>query len=188
MTDTITGMRTEHTNLLKLLYVLQRQMEIFAAGANPGFDLMQDILDYNTNYFERVHHSKEETMMAHLARQAHELQPDIARIHEEHEQISQLTHKLTGTLDDIIIGSSMTPRESVVNMIQEFINLNREHIRHEEQVIFPAAIKNLKDKHWQEIEESVPADDDPLFGKEVKDQYQNLYQSIMEENTASTSE
>ncbi len=183
MADTITGMRTEHTNLLKLLYVLQRQVEIFAAGANPGFDIMQEILDYNSNFFERVHHSKEESMMAHLGQHLADLDQEIARIRAEHEKISQLTHTLTGTLDDIIIGASMTPRESVVNMIMEYVNLNREHIRHEEQAIFPLALKHLKEQDWLDIEEAVPADDDPLFGKEVKDQYQNLYRSIMDANT-----
>ncbi len=184
MADTITGMRTEHTNLLKLLYVLQRQAEIFASGAKPAFDLMQDILDYLTNYFERVHHSKEEAMMSRLATLTSDAAQPVSRIRDEHEKISKLAHTLAGNLDNIIIGSDMTPRDTVVNMIMDFVNFNREHVRHEEQFVFPLAMQHLRESDWQEIEKSVPADDDPLFGEEVKSQYQNLYRSIVDAGSA----
>lgn len=180
-------MRTEHQNLLKLLHSLQTQMGVFAEGQKPNFDLVQDILDYITNFFERFHHGKEEIMLLKLQQRLPDLESGLSETRQEHEQLSKLTHELVATIDDIVVDSNLISRESVAKLATDFINSNREHIKHEEQFIFPLALNQLKEKDWRDIAASIPASDDPLFGKEVQQQYQTLYRTIIEQSISTES-
>lgn len=179
MSDIINAMRTEHMNLLRLLHLLEKQMQAFSRGDKADFSLIMDLLDYLGNYFERLHHPKEDAMMDRLGERLPELASQLLQMKEEHEHLAGLLHRFSATMDDIVMGSDMMPRDSIAAMAVELVNLNREHIKHEEQLIFPKALASLREKDWQEIDAAAPDARDPLFGSEVQEQYQNLFRNLV---------
>lgn len=179
MSDTIQTMRTEHMNLLRLLHLLEREMGVFARGDKADFELITDMLDYVGNYFERIHHPKEEAMVEHLRERAPDLEPQLTGMKQEHERLGELLHRFRATVDDIVMGSDMMPREAINDMATQLITLNREHIKHEEQFIFPRALAKLREKDWLLIAAGSPESTDPLFGAEVQDQYRDLLKRLL---------
>lgn len=179
MSDIIHAMRTEHMNLLRLLHLLEQQMQSFSRGDTADFELIGELLDYLGNYFERLHHPKEEAMMDRLGERVPELATQLAQMKDEHEHLAGLLHRFTATMDDIVMGSDLMSRDGVTTMAEELVNLNREHIKHEEQLVFPRALASLRERDWQEIESVAPEARDPLFGNEVQEQYQNLFRNLL---------
>ncbi len=56
----------------------------------------------------------------------------------------------------------------------------REHMLKEERNLFPLTMVVLTKEDWQLIDEEVDAIDDPLFGEMIAEEYQRLYQLIVD--------
>ena len=59
--------------------------------------------------------------------------------------------------------------------IRDFIAIQKSHIDLEEATIFPLIHKTLSAKDWLEIEQSLQASIDPLFGIKALGRYDNIY-------------
>ena len=59
----------------------------------------------------------------------------------------------------------------------------REHMLKEERRLFPLAMAVLAKADWQLIDEGVDAIDDPLFGEMIAEEYQRLYQLIVDHSS-----
>jgi branched-chain amino acid transport system ATP-binding protein len=67
----------------------------------------------------------------------------------------------------------------LIDLLREYIYLIRSHMDVEESKSFPRAKQVLTDDDWSEIDEGFSYKDDPLFGKIIYKQYQDIYDSIV---------
>jgi len=173
----IDQLHQDHVNTSKLLVSLQKQMEAFDKGEATDFGLMQNIIDYISEYTDKVHHPKEDLIYTALENRDPGCKDLVDELHKEHKQLSSLTNDFTLTLEEIVLDSVIS-RESVSKQGHDFILQNRKHLEKEEKTIFPLVIKTLTNEDWDSIEPSLQAQDDPLFGQSIQEKYKTLYSQI----------
>ena len=151
-------------------------------GSKPQayFDVMRAMLFYIDEFPERLHHPKEtELLFPPVARLAPETREAIARLDREHVQgeasVRELQHLL---LAWELLGE--TRREAFETAAKRYLSFYMDHLKLEETVILPAALRVLSDEDWREIDAAFESNCDPLTGKYPRDPiYDRLFTRIV---------
>lgn len=158
--------RDEHTALAAMLRSLGMMVDR-GPGAHPQnfFDVLRSMLFYIDEFPERLHHPKEtELLFPKVAERVPETAALIAQLDKEHElgesNVRKLQHLL---LAWELLGESR--REPFAVAAKRYLGFYLEHMRLEENVILPAALKVLSVEDWQEIDAAFETNCDPLTGK-----------------------
>jgi len=173
--------RDEHTTLAAMLRSLG-MMVARGPGTNPQnfFDVLRAMLFYIDEFPERLHHPKEsELLFPKVAARAPETARLIAQLEEEHQQgessVRELQHLL---LAWELLGESR--REPFDVATKRYLSFYLEHMRLEETVILPAAMKVLSAADWKDIDAAFETNCDPLTGKYPRDPlYDQLFTRIV---------
>jgi len=178
--------RDEHTTLAAMLRSLGMMVDR-GPGAHPKnyFDVLRAMLFYVNEYPERLHHPKEtELLFPKVAERVPETAELIAQLDREHalgeSNVRELQHLL---LAWELLGESRRERFAVA--ARRFLSFYLEHMRLEENVILPAALKVLKPEEWQAIDAAFETNCDPLTGKYPRDpMYEQLFTRIVNQAPA----
>lgn len=173
--------RDEHAVLAALLRSLEMMLER-GAGKEPEnyFDAMRAMLFYIDEFPERQHHPKEsELLFPRVARLVPETQELIARLDQEHANgeavVRELQHLLLAWQ---LLGESR--RAAFDAAAKRYLAFYLEHMRLEETVILPAALKVLSAADWEELDTAFATNCDPLSGKYPRDPaYDQLFTRIV---------
>jgi hemerythrin-like domain-containing protein len=171
----------EHTALASMLRSIGMMLER-GPGSKPQayFDVMRAMLFYIDEFPERLHHPKEtELLFPPVARLAPETREAIARLDREHvlgeASVRELQHLL---LAWELLGE--TRREAFETAAKRYLGFYLDHLRLEETVILPAAMRVLSDDDWREIDAAFETNCDPLTGKYPRDPiYDRLFTRIV---------
>ena len=171
-------LREEHTNIGRLLRALERQVDIFAEGGSPDYDVIVGVADYFLDYPDRCHHPKEDRVFRRMA----EIEPgaaakvgDLMGAHRVlHQQALSFRQALT-----MLLGETDIPRASVVDRAQDFARAQWEHIRMEEEHFLPVAEQLLSAADWTAIEAELSARQDPVFGGRVESVFKTLSERLL---------
>jgi len=173
--------RDEHATLAAMLRSLGMMVER-GPGPDPQnyFDVLGAMLFYIDEFPERLHHPKEsELLFPRVARLVPETRELIARLDKDHDKgesnVRELQHQLMAW--QLIGDSRRAAFEEAAKRYQAFY---LEHMRLEETVILPAALKVLSDSDWKEIDAAFETNCDPLTGKYPRDPaYDKLFTRIV---------
>lgn len=156
MSDIVERLRGEHADMDRLLGVLERQLDAFAAGGAPDYEILQAVVDYFLDYPDRVHHPKEDV----LARAVLAQSPDTAAIplilQAQHEELADLARRFGGFVRRVLEEAEL-PRDKLLTRGSEFIAFQREHMRMEERHFFPAAERALSTRDLARLEDELAA-------------------------------
>jgi hemerythrin-like domain-containing protein len=78
-----------------------------------------------------------------------------------------------------VLDEAKVSRDAVVRWATGFIDQQREHMRMEESIFFPAAEKALTAKDWSDLAALMTRADDPLFGVQVGARFEQLRKMIL---------
>jgi hemerythrin-like domain-containing protein len=70
----------------------------------------------------------------------------------------------------------------VVDAALSYVQSNFDHMRLEENTVFPGAEDTLTEDDWAAIKVRLSASADPLFGSIQEQRYTGLYEAILEES------
>lgn len=178
MSEVIRVLRREHANMASLVKTLEWQIAEFERGGSPDYDVIRAALDYFLSFPELYHHPKEDMIYARLS----ERDPDAARrvgdLRREHEILAARSREFSAGVI-AVIDEAQVPRESLARWGRAFIDLQVAHMRMEEDVFFPAALKGLSEADWRNLKADMTSEDDPLFGEHVGGRFEALRQSIL---------
>lgn len=81
----------------------------------------------------------------------------------------------------MILMDAVIPLDSVATALEQFIALQQQHLDYEESTIFPLLRRSLTEDDWRHLEHNWMhmTEDDPLFGREVKERYQDLAAQLL---------
>jgi hemerythrin-like domain-containing protein len=175
--NTVTHWHTEHMYFRRLLGLLQQELDVFAAGERPNYELMFDILTYLREFTDRVHHPREDVAFACLARRAPEMQLPLARLQQEHRVIAHAGEALLRLLASILDGS-VVPRAEVESAAATYLVYHGSHIAREEEDVLSRAATALTREDWKAVHDAVPHADDPLFGARPEERFRQLRRQI----------
>ena len=181
MNKIMTELHQDHIHLARVLCVLDKQLEMLKSDADADLFLMIDILDYIQHYPDLVHHPKEDIVYEVFKARSTEGANIIEALMNEHQQLPSTSKKLHELLDGAANGIVFVSRQELYEKIQEFSVAQRKHMNLEEEKLFPLINKIMTDDDWAKVDATMPNNHDPLFGANLEECYQNLYQSIKTE-------
>lgn len=177
MTDILSVLQDEHENMRRLLSVLRRQLAVLDNEGNPDYSLIQTILDYSLEYSSLYHHPKEDLVFARLRDQFPGVIDTINDLEEEHRKLAASTRLFAEVVKTVCNGAEV-PRDYVMWLAQDFLDVSENHMHIEDTTLFPLAEKLLTEADWAEIAAQATDRDDPLFGPVVEDMYRPLRDQI----------
>jgi len=168
----------EHRNIKKLLHVLEQELDAFARSHSPDYEIMQAIIQYFLDYPEGYHHPKEDILFEKLKLRDAALAKRIGDVEDEHELETARLQKFSRAVNDVLAGREVL-RQTFHDIAHEFISYQRAHMDKEETMLFPAAIRALKDEDWADIDARLANRADPLFDGATEKKYQALQKTIL---------
>jgi hemerythrin-like domain-containing protein len=178
MTSVIQTLLEEHTNIRRLLGVLDHQVGLLERGADPDYDLLQGIANYFCDYPDRCHHPKEDAVFRHLQKKHPAEAARVGNLGREHRDAHARVRRFRENLQ-AIFRDEILSRETVVAAARSFVEAEREHMKMEEAVFFPIAVGILDQEDWHAIEADFKSVRDPLFGDIAEEEFRNLRDSLL---------
>jgi hemerythrin-like domain-containing protein len=154
MFDPIKAWHEEHMYFRRLLRLLQQEMDLFATGDEPNYQLVLDIIQYLRDWGDQLHHPREDEAFRRIARRRPERQLAIARLLQEHRVIAGAGLDLEKMLLDVEAGEIL-PRAQVEVAAATYLVYYGNHISKEEEAILPLAERLLTQEDWAAIREAV---------------------------------
>jgi hemerythrin-like domain-containing protein len=163
-----------------LLAVLQQEQEQEQApGGGPAPDpaLLRAMIRYVRDFPERLHHPREDDHLFRALRaRAPELAPVLDALEEEHSRGAALLAGLEGTLERALAGE--LPRAALAAAAREYADFEWAHMRKEEQLVLPVAVRRLDPADWAAIDAAFAAHADPLAGIDARLELRELFRRI----------
>lgn len=179
MADVLEMLRQDHNNMTQLLDALDRQLEAFAAGDRPDFEIVTAIADYVLEYPDRFHHPVEDMVLAALRERDAAAAKPADGLESEHERIGQLARNFHRSVETLM-SDEPAQRGDFLDSGRAFVAAMRRHIVLEDTEFFPAAEATLTDDDLDRLAARLPKLDDPLFGAANRDSYVRLRQNILD--------
>jgi hemerythrin-like domain-containing protein len=168
----------EHQNIEKLLLVLEHELEVFDRGGRPDYEILQTIIQYFQDYPESCHHPKEERIFEKLKARDPAAAQRFGDVEAEHAVETKRLSSFARAVEYILADQEFL-RENFHLAVQDFIEHQREHLKKEERLLFPAALSVLRSEDWAEIDARLDDRKDPLFDSVVEEKFHNLQKTIL---------
>lgn len=178
MQNAIKFWHVEHMRFKRLLDALERQLAVFHTGAQPNYQLMQDIIHYLHHYPDRFHHPREDVAFARLIKRDPTMVQQVNWLTQEHRVIAAAGAELLRLLDEIL-EDSIVSRERIEAAVATYLIYYRRHLRTEETQILPGAAHLLTQDDWAAVIAVAPLGEDALFGGDLV--FDNRYCALREE-------
>lgn len=177
VTRVLDELRVDHRNLTVLIDMLDAEADRLKALEDPDYDLLRDVMLYMTGYPDVVHHRKEDWVYAQMVAVRPAMQRDLIRIERDHTELAKLGTKLLNDIEAIESGTVMR-RFDVVEDARQYVNRQRDHMRWEDEKLFPL-VESLKGElDLSEAASNVATMRDPVFGPNVESGFHNLFDAI----------
>ncbi len=169
----------EHRNIEKLLLVLERELDIFARGERPDYEVVQAVIAYFQVYPDTYHHPQENLIFEKLKVRDSAAAANVGDLVAEHGIGSERLRRVAQAIDAVLADRELL-RQTVNDIIRDFIEHERRHIAMEDRYFFPAAANALQPQDWAEIASRLTDRKDPLFNQIVEERFDAVRNHIMQ--------
>jgi len=166
-----------------LLSILENQVKDAHLTGEPDYDIVSAIVDYFLTYPAEFHHVREDRIYEKIAARDIAAAQEIGPLAEEHEACEAFIKAFAAALSNVL-GAGIITRSQFTNAALEFIESQRRHIRMEESIFFPTALRVLTREDWDSLDAGLSDIADPIFGSQREDQFGSLRQEILEWQSA----
>jgi hemerythrin-like domain-containing protein len=171
-------LRQEHRNIEKLLRVLERELDVFARGERPDYEVVHAVIAYFQVYPDAYHHPLEDRVFEKLRVRDSTAAAKIGDLAADHQRGAERLRRVAQAVESVLADRELL-RQTVNDIIRDFIEQERRHMTMEEQVFFPAAINALEPTDWAEIASRLRDRSDPLFS-EVEEKFEVVRTHILQ--------
>ena len=180
MSKIMRQLRTDHSHVARLLGFMDRQLDLVKAGSNADFALMQDAMQYMTGYADKYHHPREDLVFERLRERDKALASVLDALEREHQALAEKGSAFLAVLGGVVDGA-LAERADFEAQGRDYVGFLRAHMHREDTEVFPRADTALADSDWRRVDEAMEVQEDPLFGRLVQDDFQDLYRYVMRE-------
>jgi hemerythrin-like domain-containing protein len=177
MATDLATLSTDHRRFSRLLDLFDRHIENFHKGETEDHQVMLEIVRYMTEYTDTYHHPKEDLMMQRLVRLDPTFRCAADELVRQHERIASAGDRLLNALK-AVVAEDIVPRAAVEEAARQYTVSMRKHMEIEEEKLFPAAMRLLREVDWDAINALIARCDDPLFDACGEQRYQALFEHI----------
>ena len=172
------ALRTEHRHIAAVMGLLTQQLNAVERGALVDPHVLYEIMDYMVMWPDRFHHPREDLIYDHVA----DLDPDTASgmrdLQREHNEMARLGRDLLHSIEGWRAGE--TAGSDMVASGREYIRHSYEHMKLEEEEIFPLVAAVLGASDWRDLaaEDALGPSSDPVFGRRVQREFRQLARKL----------
>ena len=179
MSDTLILLRLEHDNMAQLLDIVEVELGKLHQAEEIDYALIGSVVDYLRSYGEECHHPKEDRIFRALCRRNAASVKDIGDIARGHDALAQITEALARELEAAEASGARASRLKLKTPLAEFLAAYRRHLALEEDLLFPAALRELTEEDWEEIDFDTFDRKDPLFSDAIEGRFDRLREHIL---------
>jgi hemerythrin-like domain-containing protein len=159
MSDPIAALMEEHRVIEKALSILEKIVEIVNSGSDPDKNDLLKLLEFFSVFADKCHHGKEEDRLFPLmeARGIPREGGPIGVMLLEHEEGRSYVRAMRR-----VVEGGLSDKQSLVDNALRYVNLLREHIYKEDNILYPMGkrvftaedIERLE-REFEEVEEKL---------------------------------
>ncbi len=172
-------LRQEHRNIEKLLLVLERELSVFARGERPDYEVIHAVIAYFQVYPDTYHHPLEDLVFNKLKVRDPAAATRIGDLAADHRRGSERLRRVAQAVEKVLADQDLL-RQTVNDIIRDFIEHERHHMAMEEQDFFPAAVKALQPQDWAEIASRSASQPNPLFNEVTEERFEIVRAHILQ--------
>jgi hemerythrin-like domain-containing protein len=178
MTYLIEVLRQEHCNIEKLLRVLERELSVFDRGDRPDYEVVLAVINYFKDYPDSCHHPKEDMIVERLKARDPVRAATVGDLETEHREGAKRLRRVALAVERVLSDQDLL-RQTVNDIIRDFISHERQHMAMEERIVFPAALEALQPEDWADIAAKVANRDDPFYQPGFEEKFNTLRRNIL---------
>ncbi|HBE92566.1 MAG TPA: hypothetical protein DDW55_08560 [Gammaproteobacteria bacterium] len=177
---TLESLYRDHDGLRRILYLLEELLISIYRGSSQNYPLLRRILAYIQDHPERVHHPAEDAVFSVMFKNGvndRKFRDDVNTLMKDHSEIENIIRETIEAVDTMLVN----PHPDVADIgdrLSTLINRQRAHLLFEEMNVYPQLAEHLGKKDWKNIATLVPDHEDPLFGGEVKKEYELIFKAF----------
>jgi hemerythrin-like domain-containing protein len=171
----------EHINISRLLDVLRDKLAALRSEQQVRFDLLKNVLCYLSEVSDTRHHPREDLIYDYyVSYRCDDPVSVTSMLKDQHKLIVSSGEKLR-ELVDMILMDAVIPLDDVAIALENFVVLQQQHLDYEEGTVFPLLQRSLTEDDWRHLEQNwlYMTEDDPLFGRQVAERYQDLAAQLL---------
>jgi hemerythrin-like domain-containing protein len=172
-------LRQEHRNIEKLLVVLERELAVFARGDRPDYEVVHAVIAYFQVYPDTCHHPLEDMIFEKLSVRDSAAAAKIGDLAADHRSGAERLRRVAQAVASVLADRELL-RQTINDIICDFIEHERRHMAMEEREFFPAAVKALQPQDWAEIASRLTDHRDPLFRDVVEERFEIVRRHIFQ--------
>lgn len=181
MSETMRRLREDHVHIARLLDLMEQQVGRLHECSLTDYELMRDLMRYMAEYPDVFHHPTEDVVFRRLVEVHPAAAPMVDELLREHRVLAEKGEHVRNALRSVVDGA-LVPRDILEEQCRDYIATLRRHRDREEELLFPLADEHLAPRDWEEIERTLSAGEDPLFGPVVAEQFRSLYDFILQQS------
>ncbi|MBR0794982.1 hemerythrin domain-containing protein [Bradyrhizobium jicamae] len=172
-------LRQEHRNIEMLLQVLERELGVFARGERPDYEVVHAVIAYFKVYPDACHHPLEDVVLEKLKVRDSVAAARIGDLAADHRRGANRLRRVALAIEGVLADQELL-RQTVNDIIRDFIEQERCHMAKEEHDFFPAALKALRPQDWAEIVARLSDQRDPVFSEVVEEKFEVVRRHILQ--------
>ena len=161
MSGIIDEIRAEHRMKTRLLSLLEGEMEAFARGKRPDFELVRDVIDFLSEWGAKCHHPREEALLGALAERDPAARKAIGELEVVHGRLAGQLANMATAISSILMEVE-TSREAFVAMARNYLGRQKDHLAIEENVLLPMAERALSPQEAERLARETAPDEECL--------------------------
>ena len=187
MMEIIEVLLQEHRNIEKLLRVLERELTVFDRAGRPDYEVVLAVINYFKDYPDSCHHPKEDIIVEKFKARDPVAAATIGDLEAEHQEGARRLHRVAEAVEGVL-SDQILLRQTVDDIIRNFINHERQHMAKEERVVFPAVLNALRPEDWADIALKLADRFGPPSEPDFEEQFSTLRRNILELEEAAEAE
>ncbi len=178
MTRMIELLRGEHRDIERLLIVLEDEVGVFDRRERPDYDVIEAIISYFQDYPDCCHHPKEDMIFGKLKARDPSAAKSVGDVEAEHRQETDRLDRVARVVRNVLLDREVA-RQTLSDVMRDFIDHQRIHMAMEERTLFPAAASTLRPEDWQDIDSTWHDRKETLFNVAMEEKYHSLRDRIL---------
>jgi hemerythrin-like domain-containing protein len=165
----------EHVLIKRLIALIPAIIETFDVESEPDRQLIRDAVDFIRSYADKFHHAKEEDI---LFEYSHKESDIIKTMYEDHKKARNHVKAMMEALEK-------RDKAGVVEHLREYGDLLTEHIKKEDEILYPWIDRELSIAQVVELFSKFD-DADNSLGADIPERYERFVNKVEEQRKKTT--
>jgi branched-chain amino acid transport system ATP-binding protein len=173
----LTIIESEHHTIWRLVATIDAMAELLEDGNPVEEPFFTRLFDYIHEFVDQCHHAKEDQFLfAAIRLRSPEGTAELDRLEAEHDACVLNLQQLRALLQNA--AKAPGGKHAFLQGLRTYTQDLKRHMSVEEQDILPMARKVLFAEDWKRIDAAFGENDDPLFGRQAREEYRELFSRI----------